>query len=115
MPTLWNKEIVSYEVDIFKSSGLTYERSLLLSLAGSDPSTVAIRFGGSVPEDFIVGTGASVWTVHLAEDFYHDMLHLLQTESPLFFSAYENDQGRFAGISTNAEPVGEGPADLGAP
>ena len=111
MPFVWNKEITSYEVDVFESSTLSYDRSIRLVLGDGDRA--ALQFPPSAPTDF-VKIGASFHTVQLDRAKFDDVRHLLQTEKPVYFTAYETDGGspiRFAGVSTDAESVGEGLVD----
>jgi len=106
MPSLFNREVQNYKVSVFESSNLSYDRSILLTL--SDPDhTVSIQFPSSAPEDFVdIGTGFSTVMVdrHKFDEFYK----LLQTESPLFFTAYEFGTLRFVGLTTDPEATGEG-------
>jgi hypothetical protein len=44
----------------------------------------------------------------------HETRDLLQTEKPIFFSAYEFDSLRFAGLTTDPEHLGEGFRDSDA-
>ena len=49
-------------------------------------------------------------------DRFDIIYYLLQTEKPVFFTAYElgNPPQRFAGLSTNPEDTGEGLKDANA-
>lgn len=108
--------INSYTVDIFSSSSSNFGRTIRLTLDGVEPNTVFMRFGGIVPADFIVAAEAFSWTVHFPLDYYDDMLHLLQTESPVYLTAYEFPGDiRFAGLTTDEEGTGEGFRDADLP
>lgn len=113
MPFVWNKEVSSYEVDIFESSTLNHDRSIRLEL--SDGDTVAVRFPSSAPADN-VNIGASFHTVQMDAHKFDEVYHMLQTEKPIFFTAYESGSPpiRFVGFSTSAESVGEGLVDSDA-
>lgn len=113
MPFVWNKEVTSYEVDVFAASTLNYDRSIRLELAGGD--SVSVRFPGSPPSDYVT-IGSSFHQVQLAAHKFDEVYHLLQTEKPVYFTAYETGSPaiRFVGFSTSAESVGEGFVDSDA-
>ena len=113
MPFVWNKEITSYEVDVFASSTLDHDRSIRLEL--SDGDTVSVRFPASPPDDF-VSIGSAFHQIKLAAHKFDEVYRMLQTEKPLYVSAYETGTPpiRFAGFSTSAESVGEGLVDSDA-
>ena len=109
MPFIWNKRVASYKVDIFQSSTLDYDRSLRLTLA--DPTqTVSIQFPAAAPTDY-VDIGTSFSTMRVAAHRFDEFYHLLQTESPVFFTAYETGTIRFVGLTTDPEGTGEGFSD----
>ncbi len=112
MPFVWNKEIDDYKVDIFESS-LPYNRSIRLTL--DDGDTVAISFPGAAPADY-VNIGANFHQVQMDAHKFDEVYHLLQTEKPVFFTAYEAGTPaiRFVGLSTSKESVGEGFVDSDA-
>ena len=113
MPFLMNKEVREYKVDVFESSTLNYDRSIRLELVDGD--TVAVRFPSSAAADF-VNIGGAFHQVQMDRHKFDEVYHLLQTEKPVFFSAFEagNPAIRFAGFSTSEESVGEGLADSDA-
>ncbi len=113
MPFVWNKEVADYRVDIFTASTLSYDRSIRLTLA--DGHSVALRFPGSAPADF-VNIGASFHQIQFSAHKFDEIYHLLQTEKPVYFTAYETGSPaiRFAGLSTSPESVGEGLTDADA-
>ncbi len=116
MTVLSRRQVSSYSVDIFSSTAATFDRVIRLNLVGEEPNTVYMRFGGAVPPDFIVSQGSRSWTVHFPLGHYDDILHLLQTEHPLYFTAYEYaGPTRFAGLTTDAEHTGEGFRDADLP
>ena len=110
MPSLWNREVASYQADIFESSTLSYDRSIRLALKpnGADPAhTVSLQFPTLAPDDF-VSLGTAFSTVQMDRHKFDEILHFLQTESLVFFTAYEINGLRFAGLTTDAEATGEG-------
>ncbi len=113
MPFLLNQEVADYKVDVFQSSTLDYDRSLRLTLGNGD--TVSMTFPASAPGDY-VSIGAAFHQVQIASHRFDEMYHLLQTEKPVFFSAFETGAPaiRFVGLSTSPESVGEGLADADA-
>lgn len=115
MPFVWNKEVDTYTVSVFEASTLNYDRSLSLKLkaSGGDPAqTVSIRFPISAPSDNI-SIGSTFSTIQLPKESFDEMYHVLQTEKPVFFTAYETGSPpiRFAGLTTDPEATGEGFAD----
>ncbi|MCP4305727.1 MAG: hypothetical protein GY788_12795 [bacterium] len=113
MPFAWSKEVVNYKADVFESSTLGYDRSIRIDLADGD--TVSVQFLSSAPADF-VSIGASFHTVKMDRHKYAEIYHMLQTEKPMYFTAYEAGSSpiRFAGFSTSEESVGEGLVDADA-
>ncbi len=113
MPFIWNKEVTSYDIDVFASSTLDYDRSMQLVLADGD--RVSVRFPAARPSDY-VSIGSGYHQVQLAAHQFDEVYHLLQTEKPVYFTAYETGSPalRFAGFSTSEESVGEGLVDSDA-
>ena len=110
------RKINTYSVDIFQNMSSHFGRTIRLNLLGGEPNTVYMRFGGTVPPNFLVNMGEYSWTVHFPYSYYDDMLHLLQTEHPLYFTAYElPGPMRFAGLTTEEEHTGEGFRDADLP
>lgn len=116
MPFLTNREIQNYRVSVFESSTLNYTRAITLKLkptGQAGPHTVTMEFPISAPTDF-VQIGDSSSNVKLDRSKYEDAVHMLQTESPVYFSAFETSGEtpvRFAGLSTDPEFTGEGLSD----
>jgi hypothetical protein len=108
VPAVWNQDVTGYTVDVFESSTLSYDRSLRLDLANGH--RVAVEFPPSAPTDN-VSIGTSFHTVRMDAHKFDEVYHLLQTEKPVRFSAYEYGAVRFVGFSTGAESVGEGLVD----
>ena len=116
MPFLTNREVESYRLSVFESSTLSYARSIVLKLkptSSAGEHTVNMQFPTAAPTDF-VSIGNSHSTVMLDRNKYDDAVHMLQTESPVYFNAFETDNGsaiRFAGLTTDPEFTGEGFSD----
>jgi hypothetical protein len=68
-----------------------------------------IAFPEFPPEDWLTVSGATS-NVFLEKGEYDRVHHLLQSESPVFFTAFDLFGGAF-NLSTTAELPGEGPAD----
>lgn len=114
MPFVLNQEVVDYAVDVFQASTLTYDRQLTLSLQNGH--TAVVRFPATPPTDY-VSVGGTFHQVQVAAHRFDELYHLLQTEKPVFFSAYETAPPtviRFVGLSTSKESVGEGLVDSDA-
>jgi hypothetical protein len=114
MPIIWNRKIETYAIDIFESSNVGFDRSIRpdLPASGGDPAhVVRINFPPIRPLDF-VNIDPNLTTIQMASNRFDGLYHLLETESPLFFTAYEYPFGpttlRFAGVTTESEPTGEG-------
>ena len=116
MPMLWNREVETYKVDVFTSSTLNYSLSIRVELKASSAGpahTVSVRFPASVPADNM-NIGVGYTEVQLPSSQFDRIYHLLQTEKPVFFTAYEYDAVRFAGFTTDPEATGEGFRDSDA-
>lgn len=113
MPAVWNQEVTAYRVDVFRAPTLNYDRAVSLDLA--DGGSVSIRFPSAPATDY-VSIGASFHQIELPQHQFDEIVHLLQTEKPVFFTAYELGAPaiRFAGLSTSDESVGEGLVDADA-
>jgi hypothetical protein len=116
MAMLSRREVSSYTVDIFRSTASDFDRTIRLTLVGEEPNTIHMRYGGVVPANIVVSTSEFAWTVHFSLSQYDDMLHILQTERPVYFTAYEFPGPiQFAGITTDEEFTGEGFRDADLP
>jgi hypothetical protein len=118
MGFLWNREVEHYWVDAFASNTLSHNRAIRLRLkpsSGAPAHTVSLEFVSSPPADF-VDIGNTFSTIKMGADRFDIIYHLLQTEKPLFFTAYElgNPPIRFAGLTSDAEGTGEGFKDANA-
>jgi hypothetical protein len=113
MAFIWNKQVTDYKVDVFRAPTLGYDRSILLTL--DDGHKVSVQFPWATSTDY-VDIGVSFSTVQLPVDQYDEVYHVLQTEKPVWFTAYETGTPaiRFAGFSTGPESLGEGLVDADA-
>jgi hypothetical protein len=90
MPFLWSREVDHYKADIFDSAVLNYDRAIRLRLkpSGSEPAhTVSIEFPLAASSDF-VSIGSTFSAVQIDRNKFDGMLDMLQTEKPLYFTAY---------------------------
>ncbi|MGM9511005.1 hypothetical protein ACS5NO_24940 [Larkinella sp. GY13] len=116
MPMIWNREVETYKVDVFTSSSLNYTLSIRVELKADgalSAHTVSVRFPASVPADYL-NIGVAYTEVQLPFSQFDRIYHLLQTEKPVYFTAYEYDAVRFAGFTTDPEATGEGFRDSDA-
>ena len=112
MPSILNREVTTYKVDVFKSNILNYIHSIRLSLkptATKTAHTVSIQFHVS-PASAWINIGNSFSTIHMNVDRYDDMYHMLKTEKPVFFTAYElgNPSIQFADLTIAPDATEEG-------
>src|SRR5205823_6132009 len=104
------EEITKYSARVGRSDLTDFGRSLSLTLESG--GTAFIGFPPVPPDDWLQFNGSST-TVFLAADEYDDVYHLLQTESPVFFTALDLVGLRAAAVHTEldlsrGEPTGEG-------
>jgi hypothetical protein len=106
-------KVERYEVHIGQNNFLPYVSSIRLSLESG--GTAFIGFPQIRPPDWLLFNGSST-TVYMTADEFTDVYHLLQSESPVFFTAL-----RLLGLEVGAvhteldlsegEPTGEGDED----
>lgn len=111
MPSIALSEVDNYKVFVFRGS-TGDQRWLQLRLKPTG-HRVDLQFYSSPPSDW-VSIGSTVSKIHLPLNRYDDMYHVLQTESPVYFQAFEFGTTRFAGITTDPEATGEGFGDAQA-
>ena len=107
------EKITKYSARVGRSDLTDFERSLGLTLESG--GTAFIAFPPVPPDDWLQFSGSST-TVFLPADEYTHVYHLLQTESPVFFTALNLVGLRAAAVHTElnlsrGEPTGEGYAD----
>jgi len=104
------REVAHYRVSVFQGSRLNYCRVIRLQLVeedGAEAHEAVIKFA---PVDGIkelkIEPGRSEVVMPL-EDYQH-LYHVLQTERPVYFTAFDEKGSLFCGVSTDDEPLGEG-------
>ncbi len=103
-----NERITSYSVTELQSNVVSYRHVVRLTLESGHK--VFIGFPPVVPSPPFT-TSTSGTTAYLAADEFDRVWRLLQTEQPAFFTALNLLGLTTVNISTDAEPLGEGPAD----
>lgn len=106
-------KIERYEVYVSQNNYVDYTRSIRLSLESG--GTAFIAFPEVRPDDWLQFDASST-TLYMTADEFDQVYHLLQTESPVFFTALY-----FFGLEVGAvhteldlsqgEPTGEGEED----
>jgi hypothetical protein len=106
-------KIEKYTVSVFHNDIVDYDRSIRLSLESG--GTAQILFPATRPQDWLQFSGSNT-TLYLTAADYQDVYHLLQTESPVFFTALNFLGLRVGHVHTEldsalGEPPGEGDHD----
>src|SRR6266851_162984 len=79
-------KVKTYSVSVFQSSFLTYFRQIRLSLESG--GTASVQFPKERPADWLQFIGSAT-SLYMTEDQFEDVYHLLQSESPVFFTALD--------------------------
>jgi len=109
-----NEQVDRYSVRVFQDNFQNHDRQIRLLLTSGHE--VFIQFPEERPADFVTITGAST-TLKMTRDQYDDVYHLLQTESPVFFTALKVLGLTAAAVHSEVielaqgEPPGEGTRD----
>lgn len=103
-----NERIASYSVTELESNVVSYRHVVRLTLESGHK--VFIGFPAVVPNPPFT-TSASGTTAFMPAEEFDRVWRLLQTEQPAFFTALGLLGLTTVNISTDAEPLGEGPAD----
>lgn len=103
-----NERITTYSVTELESNVVSYRHVVRLTLESGHK--VFIGFPTVVPDPTFTTTAAGTTAFLPAEEFDR-VWRLLQTEQPAFFTALNLFGLSTVNISTDAEPLGEGPAD----
>ena len=77
-------KVTKYSVSLFQNDFLTYFRQIRLSLESG--GTASIQFPKERPSDWLQFFGSST-SLYMTADQFTDVYHLLQSESPVFFTA----------------------------
>ena len=102
-------KIEKYTVSIFHNDIVDYDRSIRLSLESG--GTAQILFPATRPQDWLQFSGPDT-TLYLTAADYQDVYHLLQTESPVFFTALNFLGLRVGHVHTELDPaIGEPPGE----
>jgi hypothetical protein len=106
-------KIERYEVHVGQNNFLPYVRSIRLSLESG--GTAFIGFPETRPVDWLQLNGSST-NVYMTADEFDQVYHLLQTESPVFFTAIDLLGLEVGAVHTEldlsqGEPTGEGEED----
>ncbi|MGN6300705.1 MAG: hypothetical protein ACTHN8_06370 [Angustibacter sp.] len=103
-----NERITSYSVTELESNVVSYRHVVRLTLESGE--RVFIGFPPVVPTPPFT-TSASGTTAFMPAEEFDRVWRLLQTEQPVFFTALDLFGLTTVNLSTDAEPLGEGPAD----
>ena len=106
-------KIETYSVHVSQNNFTNYFRSIRLSLESG--GTAFIAFPKVRPNDWLQLNGAST-NLFMTEDQFDDVYHVLQTESPVFFTALNLFGLQVGAVHTEldlgvGEPPGEGVED----
>jgi hypothetical protein len=101
--------ITKYSVSLLQNNFLTYFRQIRLKLeSGGDAS---IQFPKERPADWLQFVGSST-SLYMTEDQFTDVYHLLQSESPVFFTALNLFGLQVGAVHTELElSAGETPGE----
>ena len=106
-------KVESYAVHVAQNNFLPFNQTIRLRLASG--GTAFIAFPPVRPPNFLQLNGAST-NLFMPRDQFDDVYHLLQTESPVFFTALDLLGFQVGAVHTEldlsvGEPPGEGEAD----
>lgn len=106
-----NEVVKSYTVATLRNDLVTYRYKITLELASS--ATADLLFPDSPPAQYLYFSGGHA-VAYLPASQFKDTYHLLQTESPVYFTALNLFGIRAVTLSTGKESLGEGLADQDA-
>jgi hypothetical protein len=101
------EQVTDYTVALLKNDVVDYRR--VIKLTTETGHKVFIGFMEQPPAQWLTITGSNT-TAYLQRGEFDRIYHLLQTESPLFFTS-SFFIGPVLNLSTGTELPGEGPAD----
>ena len=104
----FSERVSSYTVSQLHNDIVEYDQVVRLQL--DDGEKVFIAFPTTPPADWLT-FGQGTTTIYLQRSQFDRVHHLLQTEAPLFLTAFTLLGIRAFNLSSGQEPVGEGPAD----
>jgi hypothetical protein len=103
-----NDKVTSYTVAFVRNDVVQTRHTIRLSLESGGGAE--LRFDTTPPATYLAFNGNQT-TVWLDLDEYQGVYHLLQTESPLFFTALNLFGLQAVNLSSTPEPLGEGFSD----
>lgn len=103
-----HERVTNYTVAQVHNDIVDYQQVIQLTLESG--GRVFIGFPDQVPADWLTFQGGTT-TTYLPASQFDRVYHLLQTESPVYFSALSLFGIRAVDLTTGDEPTGEGPAD----
>jgi hypothetical protein len=101
------EKVTSYSVAELRNDAVKYRQVVRLTTETGHQAFIA--FPEFPPDNWLTVSGATS-NVYLEQDEFDRVHRLLQSENPLFFTAF-NLFGRVFNLSTTEELPGEGPAD----
>lgn len=102
------EQVTNYTVAQLKNDIVNYQQ--VVRFTTETGHQVFIGFPDVPPADWLTITGTNT-TAYLERGEFDRIHHLLQTETPLFFTSFKVLGLRAFNLSTGTEPPGEGPAD----
>ena len=113
MSSIIPTKVLSYKLRVYADSGSERTRFISMRLEGDSPIFINIYFGGtpSPTGKFVVLSADNIWEIWLKLSQYDDMLHLLQTEAPVYFTAVDTGTHQYIELTTEHEKPGEGFVD----
>jgi hypothetical protein len=103
-----NERVTSYTITQLRNELVNYQQAVRLTTETG--WQVFIAFPDNPPSEWLRITGTTT-TAYLERGEFDRIHHLLQTESPLFFSSLRVQGTSIFNLSSGTELPGEGPAD----
>ena len=104
----FQERVTNYTIAQLKNDIVNYQQ--VVNLTTETGHHVFIAFPDVPPAEWLTITGTNT-TAYLERGEFDRIHHLLQTETPLFFTSVNVIGLRAFNLSTGTEPPGEGPAD----
>ena len=102
------ERVTNYTVAQLKNDVVSYQQ--VVNLTTESGHNVFIAFPDNPPAQWLTITGTNT-TAYLGRGEFDRIHHLLQTESPLFFTSLNLFGIRAFNLTSGSELPGEGPAD----
>ncbi len=104
-------KIIKYSVSVLRTDLHTSTRVIKLTLESG--GTASISFTATLPSDFLQFSGPDT-SLFMTADQFTDAYHLLQSESPVFFTAMNLFGIRVGSVHTELDlSIGETPGEGG--